>query len=206
MSTRCQIEFCSGDVRRTVYRHWDGYPSAVIPDLLAFLAWNGGCADTEYAAANFLYWSKRELGAQCCRLGFGICANDELHGDIEYYYVVAWEQHGGRITAHAIEHDAGAVHLGRVVGSAVYTPRGGRRLLPRPFSILLPSRERWMVCARCRWSSSTVPSTFVTTGCASFAAGQPARADQSTPHNRRAKLHGVLVIDRGWRAPPAVDY
>lgn len=40
MSTRCQIEFRSGKLRRTVYRHWDGYPSAVIPDLLAFLAWS----------------------------------------------------------------------------------------------------------------------------------------------------------------------
>ncbi len=46
MSTRCQIEF-RGRLRRTVYRHWDGYPSAVIPDLLEFLAWNRGCADTE---------------------------------------------------------------------------------------------------------------------------------------------------------------
>ena len=35
MSTRCHIEFRSGDVRRTVYRHWDGYPSAVMEDLLA---------------------------------------------------------------------------------------------------------------------------------------------------------------------------
>jgi hypothetical protein len=72
MSTRCQIEFRSGSVRRTVYRHWDGYPSAVIPDLLAFLAWSRR-RGVEYETANFLYWSKRDLSASD-QLGFGVCA------------------------------------------------------------------------------------------------------------------------------------
>jgi hypothetical protein len=27
MSTRCQIEFRSGNVRRTVYRHWEVIPA-----------------------------------------------------------------------------------------------------------------------------------------------------------------------------------
>jgi hypothetical protein len=75
MSTRCQIEFRCGDERRTVYRHWDGYPSAVIKDLLAFLAWSVRGSDIEYVSANFLYWSKRNLDDP--QLGFGICANDE---------------------------------------------------------------------------------------------------------------------------------
>ena len=125
MSTRCQIEFRSGSVHRTVYRHSDGYPSAVIEDLLAFLAWSVRGSDVEYVAANFLYWSKREITKWLpCheQLGFGVCGNDELHGDVEYYYVVAWEHAGVRITAHATEHDAGEVRLGRVVASAVYTP------------------------------------------------------------------------------------
>src|SRR5258708_32004680 len=116
MSTRCQIEFRCGGVRRTVYRDSDGYPSAVIEDLLAFLAWSVRGSDVEYVAANFLYWSKREI-TKCLprheQLGFGICGNDELHGDIEYYYVVAWEEQGVRITARATEHDAGEVRLGR---------------------------------------------------------------------------------------------
>jgi hypothetical protein len=120
MSTRCQIEFCNSSVRRTVYRHWDGYPSAVIPDLLAFLAWNGGCGDTEYAAANFLYWSKRELDERNCRLGFGICANDELHGDIEYYYVVRSEG-ACTISAHEVEHVDGEVRVGRLVAVAPFS-------------------------------------------------------------------------------------
>jgi hypothetical protein len=119
MSTRCQIEFCNGKVRRTVYRHWDGYPSAVIPDLLAFLAWNGGCADTEYASANLLYWSKRELDEP--QLGFGICANDELHGDVEYYYVVRSEAGACTVSAHEVEYVDGVVRVGRLLAVAPFS-------------------------------------------------------------------------------------
>ena len=114
MSTRCQIEFCNGSTRRTVYRHWDGYPSAVIPDLLEFLAWSTRRGDVEYESANFLYWSKRELG-KSEQLGFGICANDELHGDIEYYYVVRCNDGQCTISAHEVEHAEGAVRVGRVI-------------------------------------------------------------------------------------------
>ena len=133
MSTRCQIEFRRGNVRRTVYRHSDGYPSAVVEDLLEFLAWSVRGSDVEYVAANFLYWSKREITKDFPRheqLGFGICGNDELHGDIEYYYVVAWEDGCARITARAIDHDAGEVRLGRVVQSAVYTPPARKESSP----------------------------------------------------------------------------
>jgi hypothetical protein len=88
MSTRCQIEFRAGDQRRTVYRHWDGFPSAVLPSLRAFLAWSIRGSDVEYVAANFLFWSKRDLDARSEQLGFGVCVNDELHGDIDYFYIV----------------------------------------------------------------------------------------------------------------------
>jgi hypothetical protein len=114
MSTRCQIEFRCGDVRRTVYRHSDGYPSAVIEDLLAFLAWSVRGSDVEYVAANFLYWSKRELGASE-QLGLGVCMNDELHGDIAYYYVVRYAAGGCTISAHEVEREDGRVGVGRVV-------------------------------------------------------------------------------------------
>jgi len=114
MSTRCQIEFRRGDVRRTVYRHWDGYPSAVIPDLLAFLAWSTRHGDVEYESANFLYWSKRDMDEP--QLGFGICANDELHGDAAYYYVVCYD--ACTISAHEVEHIDGAVRVGRMVAVA----------------------------------------------------------------------------------------
>lgn len=127
MSTRTQIEFQNiwknekGKIkieRRTVYRHSDGYPEAVIPDLKEFLKWNNGRnSDIEYQAANFIYWSKRrheelyflpkgskerglvdntrkkwsDFGSTNCSMlhtGFGICENDEFHGDIEYFYEV----------------------------------------------------------------------------------------------------------------------
>ena len=64
MSTRSQTEFISVngiDVdKRTVYRHSDGYPRAMIPDLFNFIRWNQGrMHDPEYTAANWIYWNKR---------------------------------------------------------------------------------------------------------------------------------------------------
>ena len=115
MSTRCQIEFRSGEVRRTVYRHWDGYPSAVIPDLLAFLQWSNRAGDVEYEAANFLYWSKRELDDP--QLGFGVCANDELHGDVEYFYRVEHRQGWTSVRAYGVEHGDDGLRIGQCVQS-----------------------------------------------------------------------------------------
>ena len=125
MSTRCQIEFRRGEMRRTVYRHWDGYPSAVIPDLLAFLAWSTRNGDIEYESANFVFWSKREMSERSEQLGFGICANDELHGDIEYYYVIEHVAGGAVVRAFAVECDDGVVRLGAVVQEVA---------VPQPFS------------------------------------------------------------------------
>lgn len=116
MSTRCQIEFKSGSARRTVYRHWDGYPGAVLPDLLSFLAWSTRGGDVEYEAANFLFWSKRELDERSQQLGFGVCQNDELHGDIEYYYLVEHTERGVVVRAFEIDHDDGP-RIGRCVDS-----------------------------------------------------------------------------------------
>ena len=125
MSTRCQIEFMNISTRkvekgpekgklvkeverRTVYRHSDGYPEGVIPDLKEFLKWNKGRNDDiECQAANFIYWSKERQKKQIERhivsvnyadfprakrqwllSGFGICNNDKFHSDIFYYYEV----------------------------------------------------------------------------------------------------------------------
>jgi hypothetical protein len=126
VSTRCQIEFKCGDQRRTVYRHSDGYPSAVLPDLLEFLAWSTRGGDVEYEAANFLYWSKRYLDVGSAQLGFGICANDELHGDIEYYYVVEHSAGGVLVRAYEVEYEDGP-RIGRCVDSLAVP--GGRSFL-----------------------------------------------------------------------------
>ena len=116
MSTRCQIDFIAkwkdnkGKLhieKRRVYRHSDGYPESVIPNLKAFLKWltsepqPRSFGDIEYTAANFIYWSKKRLFDWVMssskrdrkylkgweKLGFGICSND-FHGDIEYFYEV----------------------------------------------------------------------------------------------------------------------
>lgn len=133
MSTRCQIEFKHINEyfgkkkprinRRTIYRHNDGYPEGVIPDLKEFLLWNGGKnSDIEYQTANFIYWSKRwyeenyfrpkgnnesggiyaddkrekwsnvgSTNVSILHTGFGVCENEEFHGDIEYFYQVVRE-------------------------------------------------------------------------------------------------------------------
>jgi hypothetical protein len=69
MSTRCQVEFIykwkdeNGKTRsekRTIYRHSDGYPGSMVPDLLTFIRWNQGrMDDVEYTAANWVFWNKR---------------------------------------------------------------------------------------------------------------------------------------------------
>ena len=124
MSTRCQIEFvCKSEYKKKknnesilVYRHSDGYPEGVIPDLKKFLKWIGRrIEDIEYTAANFIYWSKRlheefyyheKYGGGIDKkgqelkwsvpqdfnstllIGFGICEKDGFHGDIAYFYNV----------------------------------------------------------------------------------------------------------------------
>ncbi len=110
MSTRCQVEFIFKNLAtrehkiRNVYRHYDGYPSAMIADLLKFHRWNKGYnLDVEYAAANWIYWNKREMEQfynlkwnnikwegenEILMHGDGICNNGEYHRDIEYLYQV----------------------------------------------------------------------------------------------------------------------
>jgi len=138
MSTRCQIEFKkaysfkqkNGKIKKDeesvlLYRHSDGYPDSVIPDLKEFLKWNGGrTTDIEFTAANFIYWSKRyyeefyyhqpfgggidEKGRKAkwsdpqgfnstLLLGFGICEKDDFHADIEYFYEVIVEVEQGTL-------------------------------------------------------------------------------------------------------------
>lgn len=125
MSTRCQIDFV--DIytvesklytdRVRIYRHSDGYPdteSGVIPNLKKFLKWNKGKNfNCEYAAANFILWSKlayihtmnvfgdiskkhtiesilfpahgSDTSYLLCE---GVCNLKDFHSDIEYYYEV----------------------------------------------------------------------------------------------------------------------
>lgn len=122
MSTRCQVEFIyqwkdsdnkRHSEKRTVYRHSDGYPSAMMQDLLEFLRWNQGRNDQpDYAAANWIYWNKRrdedaflndsditrndkwddryveKNPNHFLKIGHGVDINNRYHGDIEYLYKV----------------------------------------------------------------------------------------------------------------------
>jgi len=112
--------------RRTVYRHSDGYPESVLPDLKEFLKWNEGRNfDLEYQAANFIYWSKKKMEKQIERdldvawgttkvpdmkrrmilTGHGICNNDEFHPDIFYYYEVISDSESKEITIKCYQPD-----------------------------------------------------------------------------------------------------
>lgn len=92
MSTRCQIGFYNaGETDLTkwdalLYRHCDGYPEGVLPDLQPFLmrfSKERGLEDIEYLAARTLV---HLAGDNTSLTGFGICK--KFHGDIEYFYAI----------------------------------------------------------------------------------------------------------------------
>lgn len=89
MSTRSQIAFYGEKKQKLhaydalVYRHYDGYPEGVLPDLIPVLMdfdKNRGLSDSEYASAWLVAKWKTDY------LNIGISKN--LHGDIEYFYAV----------------------------------------------------------------------------------------------------------------------
>ena len=89
MSTRCQIAFYTGHDKdlpqfdALIYRHWDGYPSGVLPDLLPVLRdfhQHRGLGDVEYASAWLVSRWKNYY------LNIGI--SKWFHGDIEWLYAV----------------------------------------------------------------------------------------------------------------------
>lgn len=116
MSTRCTIHFHDGAGERAgsspeaiIYRHSDGYPEAVEPDLAEFFkAVEAQTSDTrftspDFLAARFVVWEsqtkrkarderRREIGygspsgGELDFLGVGVCQEDP--GDIEYRYHV----------------------------------------------------------------------------------------------------------------------
>jgi len=100
MSTRCQIGFYASasqplnqpDV--VLYRHCDGYPEGVYGVRATLVPWardferRRGLADVEYAAARGLVALIAATGEASNVLGYGICGDKALHGDIEYYYRV----------------------------------------------------------------------------------------------------------------------
>lgn len=116
MSTRSQLGFYRTEPTNAtltkwealIYRHSDGYPEEVLPDIIPFLKWwksKRGINDLEYCAARLLQWLcnecdgrskeiKKEIGKTALSnsgdytgiYGQGICK--AFHGDIEYYYAI----------------------------------------------------------------------------------------------------------------------
>lgn len=110
MSTRCHIGVYDekaklDDFEVLLYRHSDGYPSGVLPDIMPFLAWwdkGRGVDDAEYTGARLLQWlcnssdgwkreqwDNKDFNAEMEYTGVyghGICKI--FHGDIEYFYRV----------------------------------------------------------------------------------------------------------------------
>lgn len=111
MSTRCMLGFYESqetDLEKhqaLLYRHSDGYPQGVLPEITPFLSWWIGTPwigiDIEYCAARLLQYlcnehdrgfkrSWEELRGESegytGKLGYGIA--NEFHGDIEYYYAI----------------------------------------------------------------------------------------------------------------------
>jgi len=98
MSTRCNIHFTWGsqDTEANIYRHYDGYPDGVLPDLQKFFAdveaqtGDTRFNDASYLAAKFVVWQASQFAQDASKplafLGLGVVPGDA--GDGEYVYTV----------------------------------------------------------------------------------------------------------------------
>lgn len=95
MSTRSHLQIVDGDEIIQFYRHSDGYPTGVLPDIVPVLRKireNGRLNDTEYCAARFIQalcneydsWPKDLSGIGAT--GYGVCSHKDPHGDTEWLY------------------------------------------------------------------------------------------------------------------------
>jgi hypothetical protein len=112
MSTRCNIHFnYSDEIIANIYRHSDGYPDGVLPDLQTFFKEvKEHCGsdtrfnDPSYLAAKYVVWEANEnaiLEAKYSRsktepkrlafLGVGVTLHDAPDG--EYVYKVNCDKH-----------------------------------------------------------------------------------------------------------------
>lgn len=88
MGTRCNIIVKDKNESIQLYRHWDGYPSAVLADLpdVLTLAWKlPRFEPSDFAAAIVASW-KDQAG------NIYIDGNKKLHGDIEWLYTIFFDK------------------------------------------------------------------------------------------------------------------
>lgn len=113
MSTRCQIGFYNANEQNLnnfealIYRHCDGYPKGVLPDLIPFLKdfdKNRGIDDIEYAAANLVVYLRYHHCGEPSNTrytGLGICKH--FYSDIEFFYAIYGD---GTVKVFKVKYDA----------------------------------------------------------------------------------------------------
>ncbi len=87
MSTRCQVKVQDARDAVTLYHHTDGYPEYMIPKMVE--AWQFGESDA--SDRDFKKGSAGRVASFLCAVDPGVFEPEEgheLHGDIEYYYVL----------------------------------------------------------------------------------------------------------------------
>lgn len=93
MATRCNIIVEDKYKKIQIYRHYDGYPEVVIPDLNQVLQYAWGLprfeAD-EFAAAIVRAW--KDEGGGNIRIDGNPKRFELIHGDVEWVYVVKFDQ------------------------------------------------------------------------------------------------------------------
>ena len=110
MSTRCTIHFNDSNIiHAIIYRHWDGSPKDVLPDIAKFLNVCSQLEDTRlddpsYLAAKFVVWQAHEYNTSqnlVDFLGVGICQQDPLN--IDYVYTIDCSTYPPTITSNKKE-------------------------------------------------------------------------------------------------------
>ncbi len=104
MSTRCQVKVTGTDINSsesfTLYHHCDGYPSYMLPVI---------------ASGHIASWQAGRIGkaaamvASSDPLGFELEQGNDLHGDIEYYYIIDVNDGAWLITAYSVPFDYDSV-------------------------------------------------------------------------------------------------
>ena len=87
MSTRCQVQIKNKEDKVTLYHHSDGYPDWMVNVFYDASAYRNTIAD--YASFKFTR-SGYVAGVLCIvdPLQFELLDYHDLHGDIEYYYIL----------------------------------------------------------------------------------------------------------------------
>lgn len=89
MSTRCQVRVQDKTSAFTLYHHWDGYPTNMLG--LIDEAWRSFSAKEEYSYIDYYLTRAPKVASLLCAIdpgGFEPEMSNDLHGDIEWYYVL----------------------------------------------------------------------------------------------------------------------